>query len=71
VEFVGAPELLIVLIVVLIIFGPTQLAKPARALGETVHESRRADVAQVHDETDSSAPTAPFTGRLSPDGWFV
>ncbi len=70
-EFVGAPELLIVLMVLLIIFGPTKLPKLARALGETVHEFRRADIAQGHDETDSSAHTAPFAERLSPDDSFV
>jgi sec-independent protein translocase protein TatA len=70
-EFVGAPEILIVLMVVLIIFGPTKLPKLARTLGETVHEFRRADVAQAHDETDSSAQTAPFAERPSPDDSFV
>jgi sec-independent protein translocase protein TatA len=48
-EFVGAPELLIVLVVVLIIFGPTRLPGLARSLGETIHEFRRTDSSDGQD----------------------
>jgi TatA/E family protein of Tat protein translocase len=47
---VGAPELLIVLAVALLILGPSQLPKVARSIGEAVREFRK-----VHDE-DPNAP---------------
>jgi sec-independent protein translocase protein TatA len=42
---VGAPELLIILAVALLIFGPSQLPKVARSVGEAVREFRK-----VHHE---------------------
>lgn len=37
----GAPELLIVLVVILVLFGGTRLPKLARSLGQAQHEFRR------------------------------
>jgi sec-independent protein translocase protein TatA len=37
---VGAPELLIVLLVALLIFGPSQLPKLSRSIGQAVREFR-------------------------------
>jgi sec-independent protein translocase protein TatA len=37
---VGAPELLIILVVALLIFGPSQLPKLSRSLGQAAHEFR-------------------------------
>lgn len=37
---IGAPELVIVLVVVLLLFGPGRLPGLARSLGEAVHELR-------------------------------
>jgi len=37
---VGAPELLIILVVALLIFGPSKLPKLSRSLGEAVREFR-------------------------------
>jgi TatA/E family protein of Tat protein translocase len=39
---IGAAELLIILIVALLIFGPTRLPKLARSVGEAIHELRDA-----------------------------
>lgn len=36
----GAPELLIVLVVALLVFGPSQLPKLSRSLGQAVREFR-------------------------------
>lgn len=38
----GAPELLIILVVALLIFGPSQLPKLSRSAGQAVREFRRA-----------------------------
>ncbi len=40
-EFVGAPEILVILVVMLIIFGPARLPKLARSVGDAAHEFRR------------------------------
>ena len=45
----GAPELLIVVVAALLIFGPSQVPKLARALGEAAREFR------YGSEIDSSA----------------
>jgi sec-independent protein translocase protein TatA len=61
---VGVPELLIVLVVALVMFGPTRLPKLARSLGEAIHHFRAginetADVAQDDDATDTSRDDPP------------
>jgi sec-independent protein translocase protein TatA len=40
----GAPELLIILVVVLVLFGSTRLPKLARSLGQAQHEFKRGTV---------------------------
>ncbi len=45
---IGAPELIIVLVVVLLIFGSTRLPKLARSLGEASKEFKKG----VHDESE-------------------
>ena len=47
----GAPELLIILVIVLLVFGGAKLPKLARSLGEAQREFRKG-----HDE--STAPAA-------------
>lgn len=48
---VGAPELLIILFVVLLVFGSTRVPKLARSLGEAVREFRGAVASD--DDTDT------------------
>jgi sec-independent protein translocase protein TatA len=48
---IGAPELIIVLLIVLLIFGGTKLPKLARSLGEAQREFRKGQ-----DETAAPAP---------------
>jgi sec-independent protein translocase protein TatA len=51
-EGIGVPELLIVLVIVIILFGPSRLAGAGKALGETIRSFRHA----LHDDdTPSSA----------------
>jgi sec-independent protein translocase protein TatA len=58
---IGAPELIIVLLIVLLVFGGTKLPKLARSLGEAQREFRqgqedgaRGAAAAPKDETPSS-----------------
>jgi sec-independent protein translocase protein TatA len=51
---IGAPELIIVLLIILLIFGGTKLPKLARSLGEAQREFR-----QGQDEAKNAAATAP------------
>ena len=66
---VGPGELLVILLLALIIFGPGRLPEVGRALGKTIHEFRRAaremegaaDGQPRHVEREA----APETGRSS------
>ena len=55
---IGAPELILVLVVVLILFGPGKLPEVGQALGKTVREFRHAS-----NDLDLNAQpkTAPAT----------
>ncbi len=64
-EFIGAPELLIVLLVVLLVFGPTRLPKLARSLGEAIHHFRRAD--DMNGTADETTPLGRTAGAQSPE----
>lgn len=47
---VGLPELLIILVIVLLIFGPGRLTGSGAALGQAIREFRRG----LHDREDQS-----------------
>lgn len=53
----GAPELIIILIVVLLIFGGSQLPKLARSLGKAQQEFKRG-VEEGADDDDDDEPVA-------------
>lgn len=56
----GAPELIIVLVIVLLLFGAAKLPKLARSLGESKREFEQAsrDAAAGDDPNDTSPPKA-------------
>ncbi len=54
---IGAPELIIVLVVVLLLFGTTRLPKLARSLGQASKEFKQG-VSDSRDDGDL-APTEP------------
>lgn len=63
---IGAPELLIVLVLVLLIFGGAKLPKLARSLGEARREfeaandeAERASLRRGSDPASSTPPVAP------------
>lgn len=49
---VGLPELVVILVLVLLVFGPSQLPKIAKAAGDTVRQLRqvRRDVDETVDD---------------------
>jgi sec-independent protein translocase protein TatA len=50
---IGAPELLIVLLIVVLIFGGAKLPKLARSLGEAQREFKKGQDESVKDEKDT------------------
>jgi len=50
-ETIGAPELLIILFVVLLFIGPSKLPKMARSLAEAVREFRHHHEPETDSET--------------------
>lgn len=61
---IGAPELIIILIIALIVLGPGKLPDVASSLGRSLREFRKAasdvsDAAKVDAPAPSPAPTAP------------
>jgi TatA/E family protein of Tat protein translocase len=58
---IGMTELLVILVVALIVFGPTKLPDLARSLGRAMHEFRRAsnDLRASFNEAVEPAPPPP------------
>jgi len=58
---IGMTELLVILVVALIVFGPTKLPELARSLGRAMHEFRRAsnDLRASFNEAVDPPATAP------------
>jgi sec-independent protein translocase protein TatA len=54
----GLPEILIILVLVLLLFGPKRLPEMARGIGEAVREFRRS-VRDISAEISTDAPAAP------------
>jgi sec-independent protein translocase protein TatA len=58
---IGAPELIIILVAVLIIFGPGKLPDLGRTLGKSIREFRHS----VQEITDDSEPAANPTANAT------
>ena len=56
---IGAPELLIVLLIILLIFGGTKLPKLARSLGEAQREFRQGQDEVTNKSAVREVPPAP------------
>ena len=56
---IGPPELIIILIVVLLIFGPGRIAKVGRELGASIREFRKGiETPADEKESDETPPEA-------------
>jgi TatA/E family protein of Tat protein translocase len=64
---IGAPELIIILIIALIVLGPGKLPDVAQSLGKSVREFRKA-VTDVSDAANPNATAAPGTGTPAAPG---
>jgi sec-independent protein translocase protein TatA len=60
----GAPELIIILVVVIIIFGVGRLPEVGGALGKGIKEFRRS--AKTEDETEATTTSASTAGAEVP-----
>lgn len=63
-DTIGPWELLIVLVVLVAVFGPSRLPKMARSVGEGIREFRHAfrDAGSDTDQRDESAVVSPAAG---------
>jgi TatA/E family protein of Tat protein translocase len=62
---IGAPELILVLVVVLILFGPGKLPEVGQALGRTVREFRHASNELDLNAQPKAATATPATADPS------
>lgn len=58
----GAPELIIILIVVLLVFGGSQLPKLARSLGKAQQEFKRGVEEGADDDDEPAGEAEPAKG---------
>lgn len=54
---IGMPELILILIIALIVFGPGKLPEVSKALGRSIKEFRKAAEAASDSEKEGSAKT--------------
>ena len=64
---IGVPELLIILAVVLLIFGPKNLPKLGSAIGRTVKNLREGMDGKKKDEEKSAAPAETAEEAVEPE----
>ena len=64
----GTTELLIILAVVVVIFGPTQIPKLTKMIGKSV-KNLRAGMASVEDEDETEEPKAKKAAKKSEETW--
>jgi sec-independent protein translocase protein TatA len=62
---IGAPELIVILIIALVVLGPGKLPDVAASLGKSVREFRKA-AADVSDATKLDAPAPTATTPAAP-----
>lgn len=59
---IGAPELILILIIALVVLGPSKLPDVASSLGKSIREFRKA----ASDVSDAAKIDAPATPPVSP-----
>jgi TatA/E family protein of Tat protein translocase len=61
---IGAPELIIILIIALVVLGPGRLPDVAQSLGKSVREFRKA-ATDLSEATNLSTPSTPVSTTTS------
>ena len=61
----GGGELLIVFVIILLVFGPSQIPKMARGLGQALREFRKAQQ-EITDELREEPPAKPKPPAATP-----
>ena len=64
--WIGLPELLILLVVVLIFFGPKRLPEMGRSLGRGLREFKESVTGNDHDDEPAALPVASETTASQP-----
>ncbi|MBV9411698.1 MAG: twin-arginine translocase TatA/TatE family subunit [Acidimicrobiia bacterium] len=62
----GAPELIIILVIVLLLFGTTRLPKLAKSLGEASREFKKGTEERESEEAARATQTAPTAPTIPP-----
>ena len=60
---IGFPELVVILVIILIIFGPSQLPKLAKMIGDSVRALKKASTGEDDNQASSSKPPEDPTGK--------
>ncbi len=55
----GAPELIVLLLIVLLLFGGAKLPKLARGLGQSIKEFKKAQESDSNEKDDDGTPAKP------------
>lgn len=63
---IGFPELLVILVVALLVFGPSKLPELARSLGRGLAEFRRASLDLRQSVMEATEERPPETGGRTP-----
>jgi len=64
--WIGLPELLILLVVVLLVFGPKRLPEMGRSLGKGMREFKDSVTGSEHDDHPAALPTPSDTTAAHP-----
>ena len=62
----GGTELLVLFLIILLVFGPSQIPKMARGLGQAMREFRKAQ-REIGDEMTREEPTTTPPANKTPD----
>jgi sec-independent protein translocase protein TatA len=66
---IGTGEIILILIIALLLFGPDKLPELGKILGKTVREIRKysqIDISQIEDIKDKEEKTKPLSDELTP-----
>jgi sec-independent protein translocase protein TatA len=63
----GGSEVMLVFLIILLIFGPSQIPKMSRGLGQAMREFKKAQ-REISDEVNREEPPADKPGSTGPSG---